>query len=268
MKKTYEEILSIPIDKTKITSVWSEVNDNSNGKWKFVIDNQHRSISFLLSEISNYFELDGVKNVFDVGSLNGIESVYFAQLLPNSNVYSFEANPDSSLLVETNQESYLNAKCINKAVSDYDGNDIFYLATDNIGASSLLKPIGGLAGKRYNEIDVEVIMIETYCKENNIDTVDILWMDLQGNELNALKGMGDILNTTKVICSEIGLRPYYENHQLYGEIWEYLKGFGFIELTIKDPFGYGKTNGYETDMIFINKRLHDKLEKNKGDIKN
>ena len=184
---TYEEILSIPIDKSKITSVWSEVGDvNSRQLWKEVVDNNHRYISFLLSETSKYFNLDDIKVVFDLGSLNGIESVYFAQLLPNCKVYSFEANPNSAKLVEANQSEYTNTKCIRKAVSDYNGDSVFYLTTDNIGASSLLKPIGGPAGNNYDIIDVEVTTVKKFSDENNINKIDILWMDLQGNELNAL----------------------------------------------------------------------------------
>lgn len=256
MKITYEEMLKKPIDKSKITSIWSEINDNQNGSWDHVIHNNHRYISFLLSETSEYYDLEDIKYIFDVGSLNGIESIYFSQFLPSSQIYSFEANPKSASLVRENQKYYPNTRCINKAVSDYNGKNTFYLTPQNIGASSLLKPLGGLAGTQYSTIEVDVITIQKFCEENNIPNIDILWMDLQGNELNALKGMGDMLYNTKIICSEIGLIPYYENHTLYGEIVDYLKKYGF-EVSEKDyPFPYPRDkNGFECDFIFINKRL-------------
>lgn len=259
MKITYEEFLQKPVDKSKITSIWSFIGDNPNGDWDHVIHNNQKYISFLLSETSEYFDLDDIDYIFDVGSLNGIESVYFSQYLPNSKIYSFEANPNSASLVRENQKFYSNARCINKAVSDYNGKNTFYLTTENIGASSLLKPIGGYAGNQYSTIEVDVITIEKFCEENKIPKVDILWMDLQGNELNALKGMGEMLSNTKVICSEVGLKPYYENHTLYDEIVEYLEKYGF-EVSEKDyPFAYPRDkNGIECDFIFINKRLFKK----------
>lgn len=264
-EKTFQEILSIPVDKTKKLSVWSKIGDNSNGQWDFIVEINHNYTSYLLSVVSKYFDLDTIKVIFDVGSLNGIESVFFTQLLPNVKIYSFEANPDSCLLVKDNQKDYPNITCINKAISDkVENNVVFYLTTENIGASSLLKPTGGYAGTKYNTINVDVTTIEKFSIENNIENIDILWMDIQGNELNALKGMGDLLYNTKAICSEVGLVPYYENHTLYKEICEYLKTFGFVELTESFPFDYpshrgGNRSGLECDIIFINEKLSKKI---------
>jgi FkbM family methyltransferase len=261
MKISYENFLNKPIDKSKITSVWSSINDNQDGSWDHVIHNNHKYICFLLSETSEYFNLNEIDYIFDLGSLNGIESVYFSQLLPNCKVYSFEANPNSALLVRENQKHYPNTYCVNKAVSSYNGKSQFYLTQENIGASSLLKPLGGYAGNQYSTIDVDVTTVENFCKENNIPKIDILWMDLQGNELNALKGMGDLLYTTKMICSEVGLKPYYENHTLYDEIYNYLKIFGFEVSNKEYPFPYPRNlNNLECDFIFINKRLCGKKE--------
>lgn len=260
MKITYEEFLQKPVDKSKITSIRSQINDNQSGTWDHVIHNNHKYISFLLSETSEYFDLEDINFIFDVGSLNGVESVYFSQFLPSSKIYSFEANPNSACLVRENQKYYPNTYCIDKAVSNFNGKNTFYLTSDNIGASSLLKPIGGYAGHQYSTIEVDVITIMKFCEENNIPNVDILWMDLQGNELNALKGMGEMLSNTKVICSEIGLQPYYENHTLYGEIVDYLEKYGF-EVSEKDyPFPYPRDkNALECDFIFINKKLSKKI---------
>ena len=256
MKVTYEQFLQKPLDKSKITSIWSHIDDNQSGVWDHVIHNNQKYISFLLSETSEYFDLEDINFIFDVGSLNGIESVYFSQYLPNSKIYSFEANPNSACLVRENQKHYPNTYCVDKAVSNYIGKSNFYLTSDNIGASSLLKPMGGNAGYNYSLIEVDVITIEKFCQENNIPKIDILWMDLQGNELNALKGMGDILSTTKVICSEVGLKPYYENHTLYDEIVNYLQKYGFEVSEKEYPFDYPRDkNSLECDFIFINKKI-------------
>lgn len=256
MKITYEEFLQKPVDKTKITSVCNYVNDNKNGSWDHIVNNNQKYISFLLSETSEYFDLENINCIFDVGSLNGIESVYFSQYLPDVEIYSFEANPNSVKLIEENQKHYPKTHCINKAISNYNGKSDFYITIDNIGASSLLKPMGGYAGYNYSILEVDVITIEKFCQEYNIPKIDILWMDLQGNELNALKGMGNILSTTKIICSEIGLKPYYENHTLYNEIVDYLQKYGF-EISEKEyPFPYPRDkNNFECDFIFINKNL-------------
>ena len=258
MKISYEEFLQKPLDKSKITSICHHIDDNRSGVWDHVIHNNQKYISFLLSEASEYFDLKDINFIFDVGSLNGIESVYFSQYLPDAKIYSFEANPNSSCLVRENQKHYPNTHCIDKAVSNYIGKSQFYLTPDNIGASSLLKPIGGNAGYNYSTIEVDVITIEKFCQVKDIPKIDILWMDLQGNELNALEGMGDLLSPTKIICSEVGLKPYYENHTLYDEIVGYLKKYGFEVSEKEYPFDYTRDkDSLECDFIFINKKLSD-----------
>jgi FkbM family methyltransferase len=254
---SYKNFLEKPIDKSKITSISDYVGDNKDGHWDHVIHNNHKYVSFVLSETSKYFNLDDINFIFDIGSLNGIESVYFSQFLPECKIYSFEANPNSCLLIQENQKHYSNTFCINKAVSNYIGKSNFYLTHDNIGASSLLKPLGGLAGNTYSKIEVDVITIENFCEQNNIPKIDILWMDLQGNELNALKGMGEMLHNVKMICTEVGLKPYYENHTLYDEIVDYLKMYNF-EVSLEDyPFDYPRdiSSQFECDFIFINKKI-------------
>ena len=40
-------------------------------------------------------------------------------------------------------------------------------------------------------VEVKTKKIETYCLENNIKNIDFIWMDVQGAELNIIKGMGE-----------------------------------------------------------------------------
>lgn len=72
---------------------------------------------------------------------------------------------------------------------------------NNDGASSLLKRID------FNETQVQtgIIQIKTlenYVKTNNIEKIDILCMDVQGYELNVLKGAGDFINNINYIIME------------------------------------------------------------------
>lgn len=258
----YTDILQIQVDKSNIISIVDR-NDCVNGdriQWcRDIIDNNHRYVSFFLSETSKYFDLDKIKVVFDVGSLNGMESVWFTQLLKDAKIYSFEANPSTYLNVSDNQKNYKNANCFNLAISDFVGETDFYITTENIGASSILKPMGGYAGTSYEIINADATTIKEFSINNNVDNIDILWMDLQGSELRALKGMGDMLKTTKIICSEVGLKPYYEGHNLYDEICNYLYEYGFEISKTEYPFTYTRDmDSYECDFIFINKNLIEK----------
>jgi FkbM family methyltransferase len=139
----------------------------------------------------------------------------------------------------------------NIAISDFIGKTNFYVTPENIGASSLLKPLGGYAGTKYDKIEVECTTINKFCEDYNIDKIDLMWIDLQGNELNAFKGANKYLDKITGICSEVGLIPYYENHTLYPEINKYLEGFNLKrEENIPWTHNHGASD-LEEDMMFF-----------------
>ena len=73
-------------------------------------------------------------------------------------------------------------------------------------------------------------------------------MDVQGAELLVLQGADNILHNTRIIMTEVGLKPYYEGHTLKADIDEYLFARGFREL--QESF---ELNGfdYEANTIYI-----------------
>jgi FkbM family methyltransferase len=101
-----------------------------------------------------------------------------------------------------------------KAVSLADGPVPFYpfdlTKYNNMGSSSMLKidfSKRNLSDPDYNkpnpqkEITVPGTRLDTYIKDKNIN-IDLLCMDLQGYELNALKSFGTRLNDVKYIITD------------------------------------------------------------------
>lgn len=249
---------NIKINK-KIKSVHDGIYDNIslNGetttKWDLIMEQSYSRVCWFLSMISKKYDLNQIKTVFDVGSLNGSEGIYMAQLLPHISVYSFDANPSAISMISDNQKEY-NIKqkrlhCIPMAVSDFNGTATFHLLEQTAqGASSLLKPLGGPIsnGTSYSKIEVNCTTLEKYSKDNNIDMIDVLWIDAQGNELNVIKGLGQILEHTKVIYAETGKKAYYENHTMEKDITNYLISNGF-----EKQEKYDNGNEWEEDNLYI-----------------
>jgi len=42
------------------------------------------------------------------------------------------------------------------------------------------------------QIEVPATTIKNFCLKNDVTGIDLLWMDMQGSELNALKGAEDL----------------------------------------------------------------------------
>ena len=84
--------------------------------------------------------------------------------------------------------------------------------TRNKGSSSLLQPIKdanqfweGNPLLTQKEVKVDITTIDSYCQKQNIKSIDILKMDVQGNEINVLKGAKQMLKEKriKLIFTEI-----------------------------------------------------------------
>ncbi len=61
----------------------------------------------------------------------------------------------------------------------------------------------------------------------NIDNFNFINLDIQGVELLALKGFGDLLNKIDFVYTEVNVGYVYKDCALITEIDEYLSSFGF-----------------------------------------
>jgi len=202
-----------------------------------------------------------VSVIFDVGSLHCLESIEFSKKYKNATIYAFEANPDSYQVCLENTKDIDNIIVVNKAVNSYDGTCTFYPIDPektvtpwfdgNRGASSLYKSNGSYDHiEKYvqRELEVPCTRLDTFCIENNIVNVDLMWMDLQGAELIALESLGrEILSTVKVIHTELEMNAMYEEQCLYNDVDQFLRKNDFYR-------AHGNTNvQFGTDFIFVNK---------------
>ena len=219
------------------------------------IDNFRKFISY------KFKDPDKVSVIFDVGSLHCLESIELSKVYKNARIYAFEANPDSYKVCLENTKDYDNITVINKAINDHDGTCVFNAIDPektetpwfdgNRGASSLFKSNGAYNHiEKYvqKEIEVPCIQLETFCEENNIDHIDLIWMDLQGAELIALKSMGrELMSTVKVIHTELEMTPIYKDQCLFEDVNQFLKNYNFYKAEGNNAMQYGQ------NFIFVKK---------------
>jgi hypothetical protein len=84
-----------------------------------------------------------------------------------------------------------------------------------------------------NTIEVKTKKLETYCLENKIEKIDFIWMDVQGAELNIIKGMGEFKDKINYIYTDYSDEELYECQgtkqqiiDLLGPNWDVIFDFG------------------------------------------
>ena len=175
---------------------------------------------------------------FDVGSNIGAYSLNMFRKAEA--VYAFEATKTTyNLLNETISENKINNIYTNlSAVHNKDGEivNIYSISDSNIGENSMY-------GGNILVNTVQTITLDTFVRKNNIKRIDIIKMDIEGNELNALKGAKESIMKYKPIlfCEinpKLNICAGYDASELYDYLCKELK----YTAKVSKKNGYKKIN--------------------------
>jgi len=101
--------------------------------------------------------------------------------------------------------------------------------------------------------EVDVMRLDTFISENNIDHIDLLKTDTQGNDLNVIKSLGNFIGRVNTIELEVQLKPLYHNSPSREDIIDYMYKRNFTLLS-EVSNGLGLEN-YEAILTFKNTKL-------------
>ena len=183
-----------------------------------------------------------IKNVMEIGSLNGNDSLFFKSHYPEANVFCIEGLPD-------NYNKYLkdltNITTINAVIADYDGV-IQYHYKDINGIHGIFD-----RGKEYgsNILELKCYTIKTICENYKIDSIDLVKIDVEGATYEILNSMDDMLKTIKIMHIETESYPFFKNQKLHNTVADYLteKGFSMFDMSRAMISG-----GYQHDSVWVN----------------
>jgi FkbM family methyltransferase len=180
--------------------------------------------------------------VVEAGAADGSDTVRFAKIFPKAQIYAFEPVSANYEILKKRVKKYLNVKTFKNALADYDGETEINISTDTTSqpdsaslSSSLLEPTGHLTQLcpqiRFNKKEiVTTTTLDSWAEKENINHIDVLWLDMQGMEYKVLKASPRILSTVQIICTEVSFRELYRDSILYDEFKTWLNSFGFEEV--------------------------------------
>ena len=222
---------------------------------------RHSSTSFSVKEPFYHFRnlLDNSPPVvFDVGAFIGDTIEQFKSSFPDSDIHAFEPFDESFIVLKNRFQKTDKIFLNNIAIGDQSLAKTNMYITQNKGSSSLLKPTKdanefweGNPLSTQEKVKVKTTTIDSYCQKHNIETIDILKIDVQGSELKVLQGAERLLKDrlVKLIFTEISIAPNYKGQSEIDEIIKFLrenkyKIFNFFKMKHKQ----GKL--IECDVLF------------------
>ena len=173
--------------------------------------------------------------ICDIGSRDATEGLYLLDQLDGRILHIFEPNPEALVRCRENIVDRENVVMNELGLSDASGEVDFFpidLQTSeqkDIGFSSMYKfnpeYTKGRRRAKQTPIKIRVTTLDEYF--DGKDKPDILWIDVEGAELDVLKGAANVLKHVSLIHLEAGFRPMHIGRPLFAEIDKLLTTNGF-----------------------------------------
>lgn len=189
------------------------------------------------------------KVFFDVGANNGFTSVPVARNNRDISVYAFEPTPEMIEQIESKTIGLDNYFLTKKAVSNYIGKSTFKVAGHaDWGCSSLLefsdKSKTDWPGRTdlnvTQEIEVDVIRLDSFIEEHGITKIDYLHIDTQGSDLKVLEGLGKYIDIVVEGAMEAAAKEdiLYKGQNTQQQSIDFLQkhGFDITGIQINDEY--------------------------------
>ncbi len=175
--------------------------------------------------------------ILEVGALQVEEQAEtFHQLLdifPESQIIAFEV--DEALCEELNNKAKPGLRYYPVALGSDERKCAFY-ETNHPMCCSLYKPNEKLIAL-YNHMEmamlksvssIETVSLDYFKKEQKIESVDFIKIDIQGAELDVFRGGINTLEDIVAIVSEVEFIPHYIDQPLFGDVCSFLTENGMM----------------------------------------
>lgn len=192
--------------KFKFINFLIEVFQNIVEIFNYLFTNTINEKKFLQKSFSNTENL----TIIDIGANFGTFSKKIDRLFKNKTLtfHLFEPDPKA---FETLTKKFRNNKfkINNLAISDTTGEQLFY--SNVISSQSSLFENSSILNTKTKEIIVNTSRLDNYIKNNSIEKIHLLKIDVEGHEENVINSIGDYLNTNFI--NNLKIEIQFLSHQ-------------------------------------------------------
>jgi FkbM family methyltransferase len=183
--------------------------------------------------------------VYEIGANDGTWAEMFALNTKNL-VYAFEPLPILAPSIQLRQARNTLIQFVPMACGEVSSR--LKIHQHNFPASSsLLSSTSNLYNvwthvKEIDALEVEVIAIDEWRKQNKILPPSLMKIDVQGYELQVLNGAQETLKQTSFVWIEMNFANLYEGGSHFSDVYEFLTKHNFRLIDLIEPIRDPKTD--------------------------
>lgn len=203
-------------------------------------------------ELLELTRISPAKVIYDIGAYRGTWALLAKSITNCNTIHAFE--PLKKHLdylypgVQENQDIIFHNIALGCSPGFQEIN-----ITNKSDASSLLAPNADVSiqygVEKVGQELVKVFPLDEYRKSHDLPWPNLIKLDVQGYELECLKGSFDCLNSATWVLCEVSFTKYYSNQPLFHEIAAFLNDFNFSVYAFAVDTPVGKPC-HQTDVLF------------------
>lgn len=166
---------------------------------------EHTDLARLFAHRSSTLVVDGGANV-------GYEADWYLRHLPGADVHCFEPTPATFAVLERNLGGHDGVHLHRLALSDHVGTATLHVDQHTLGggSNSLLTHSSRFleteAHAAFEAVTVDTTTLDRFCAREGIEHVDVLKLDVEGAEVQVLRGAGELLARSAVDALDVEVR--------------------------------------------------------------
>jgi FkbM family methyltransferase len=209
-----------------------------------------------LTFIREQLNLKEPKVIYDIGACVLHWTTLAKDVWPNAEYIAFEAAEDLEFLYKENNITYQLG-----VLSNEDNKPVnFYLNIEHPGGNSYYrentKKFYPHADEIYSDLTAKkltAMSLDTIVKQRNFPLPDLIKIDVQGAELDIIKGAKETIKSVKHIILELQEVDFNQGAPNAREVIDYMSSIGFD--CMYEKFSQ---NDFDADYHFVNRNLIDK----------
>jgi FkbM family methyltransferase len=164
----------------------------------------------------------------DVGANVGNWTASIISAIPAAHIVAFEPSMQAFTSLTQRFLNLPNVICVNSALGKSDETTVLYANNSASGLSSLTKRRVAHFGIdfSYSEV-IEIAKLDTWIKSQPKDfSPNVLKMDVEGHELDVLRGAEETLNSIEIVQFEFG-GSNIDTRTFFQDFWYFFMDLGF-----------------------------------------